>query len=173
MHARPNRRFPALALTLAALGAWTPAALAAGLTVSPTTITNNSVGKITLTITGITTGQAVMVERFADLNGNAAIDPGEPLLQAGRVTDGAVSTIGGVRNLNVPGDEDSAANGQIRVESFYPSVESGLDVIACKQVIRVSDPLSMASRSKPRSSRSRSMPFRQRRQRASAAASPV
>ncbi len=141
MNTKPNRRFPALALTLAALGAWTPALLAAGFTVTPATIANNYVGKITLTITGITTGQAVMVERYADLNGNGMIDSGEPLLQAGRADDGVVSTIGGVRNLNVPGDEDGAANGQIRVEPFYPSVESGLDVIACKQVIRVSDPL--------------------------------
>ena len=143
MHPKPNRRFPALVLTLATLGAWTSAVLAAELTVTPAMIANNYVGKITLAITGITTGQAVVVERYADLDGDGTIDSGEPLLQAGRATDGVVPTIGGVRNLNVPGDEDGAANGQIRVEPFYPSAESGLDVIACKQVIRISDPLSV------------------------------
>lgn len=133
-----------MALMMAVLSGGTPAALAVvGLAVSPNTITNDYVGKITLTITGLTSGQTVLVEKYADLNANGAIDAGEPLVQGGPAMDGFLPSIGGVRNINVPGDEDGAANGQIRVESFYPGAEKGLDLIAGKYLIKVSDPASV------------------------------
>ena len=130
--------FLKMALMVAAFSCWTPAAMAVGLTVSPSTISNDSVGKITLAITGLTSGQIVVVEKYADLNGNGAVDAGEPLVQGCLAIDGLLPSIGGVRNLNVPGDEDGAANGQIRAELSYPSIDP-LTTIAGKYLIRVSD----------------------------------
>ena len=90
-----------------------PPLRAAGLVVSPAAISNSYTGLITLQVTGLTNGEPVTLEKYHDVNGNGVLNPGETLLQSFRVTDGLVSSIGGVRNPNVPGDEDSAANGQI------------------------------------------------------------
>ncbi len=93
---------------------FSPRAHGAGLTITPASITNEYSGTITLNITGLPNGQTVLVEKFADVNGNGAIDSNDLLTQSLRLTDGQALTIGGVRDSNVPGDEDGAANGQIR-----------------------------------------------------------
>jgi hypothetical protein len=56
------------------------------------------------------------------------------------VTDGQRPFIGGVRNLNVPGDEDAVANGQIQVQLPYPGLSDVLNRIAMTQLVRLSDP---------------------------------
>src|SRR4051812_598935 len=94
--------------------AWARGGIA--LTVSPASIQSDYVGKVTFQVTGMTAGQTVLVERFADLNGNGVIDSTDPLVGSFSVTDGVVPIIGGVRNLNVPGDEDGSANGAVRIE---------------------------------------------------------
>src|SRR6185369_13389130 len=48
--------------------------------------------------------------------------------------------IGGVRNINVPGDDDGATNGQIRVELNYPGIDETLDHIAGHYLYRLVDP---------------------------------
>ena len=63
-------------LILAGLTGWAAAALGASLTVSPATITNDYVGKLTLTISALTPGQMVTVEKYADLNTNGVLDAG-------------------------------------------------------------------------------------------------
>jgi|GEM_PF-2232355 len=94
------------------------------LTVTPNTVTNDYVGMITLDITGVgSSGETVIIEKFYDGNGNGIIDAGERLVGSYQVTDGQVTSIGGKRNLNIPGDEDGAADGQIRVELPYSSHE--------------------------------------------------
>lgn len=113
-------------------------AIAAGFTISPPAITNDFKGIITLNITNLTPGQTVVVEQFTDLNGNGAIDPGEPLVWHFTVTDGQLPLIGGIRNPNVPGDDDGAVNGQIQVKLFFPTVDTTLSEAAVKSVIRVS-----------------------------------
>lgn len=113
---------------------------AVGLTVNPSIITNNFAGKISLTVTGLTVGKTITVERFADLNGNGTNDAGEPLVLSFSVTDGQVPQIAGVRNLNVPGDEDGATNGQIPAELFFPWVDNVVFSTAVKSIFRVSDP---------------------------------
>src|SRR5436190_12153702 len=91
------------------------------LTISPANITNDYSGKVTLTITGLTNNQPVQVRRYYDLNGNGVIDAGQDILVQGfKVTDGELLQIGGVRNLNVPGDDDGATNGQIHIVLDYP-----------------------------------------------------
>jgi hypothetical protein len=78
---------------------------AATLSVTPNSISNLYPGNITLQINGLTNGETVLVERFLDINTNGVIDVSEPLVQSFRVTDGKVDSIGGVRNLNIPGDD--------------------------------------------------------------------
>src|SRR2546425_7847107 len=109
-------------------------------TISPSTITNDFAGKIVLTISNLTAGQKVIVQKYLDLNTNGTIDFGqEPLVQSFTVTDGSLPLVGGVRDVNVPGDEDGATNGQIRVELNYPGLNEILDHIAGHYLYRLVD----------------------------------
>lgn len=117
--------------------------MAATLTLSLSSVTNDYRGPITLTITGIVPGQTVRIEKFVDMNANGVIDSSEPGIAAFTVTDGQVATIGGVRNHNVPGDEDGAANGQITCKLPYPGLDESLDCIAAHYIFKLSDPLAV------------------------------
>ncbi len=93
------------------------------LMISPPGITNDFSGKIRFTITGLTNGQQVQLKRFYDVNGNGLIDPGQDFVfQSFKVTDGQLPEIAGVRNLNVPGDDDGITNGQISAAFDYPGL---------------------------------------------------
>ncbi len=109
-----------------------------GLTLSPASITNDYVGKVTANITSLTPGMTVTVELYADLNTNGVIDAGDLLVQSFQLTDGQVPLVAGVRNLNVPGDEDGLVNGQIQAVVYFPSA-GGFGAIG-KSLVRVSDP---------------------------------
>jgi hypothetical protein len=109
------------------------------LTVSPAVITNDYVGKIVLTISNVAPGQKVLVRRYADFNANGVVDSQDWLTEAFPVRDGSVALIGGVRNINVPGDEDGATNGQLRVELNYPGFNQVLDHIAGQYIFQVVD----------------------------------
>src|SRR6266581_2606497 len=114
-----------------------------GLTVSPANITNDYVGKVTLTITGLSAGKTVRVERFSDVNGNGVVDAAtDSLFRSFTVTDGQLPIIGGVRNLNVPGDDDGATNGAVRVDLDTPGIDNVFGTAAGNFIFRVSDPLS-------------------------------
>ena len=89
------------------------------------------------TITGLASGETVTVERIADVNNNGAIDFGEPALRTFLVQDGVRPTIGGIVNGNVPGDDDGAANGAIRIDLPYPGVDVILNRQPGKYIIRV------------------------------------
>ncbi len=128
---------PILAGTI--IFSWADAKAAVSFAVDPSTITNDFQGKITLAISNVAPGGTVTVQRYADLNGNGVIDAGEPLVLSFKVTDGQAPLINGVRNLNVPGDEDGLTNGQIRVELFVPSVDVAL-AAALKSIFKVTDP---------------------------------
>ncbi len=110
--------------------------------VSPAAITNDFTGVVTFTIGGLTSGKAVLLERFADFNGNSVVDSGDVLLRGFVVTDGQVPLIGGVRNPNVPGDDDGATNSQIRVDLPFPGLDPSIGAAAGSFVWRVSDPQS-------------------------------
>src|SRR5262245_25872668 len=114
------RRGLILGLVAAALGS-TPVSRAAGLTVSPASISNTYSGSITFQISGLTNGEIVLVEQFLDANNNSAVDAGELLVQSFKVTDGQVTAFGGVRDTNVPGDDDGAANLQIQTSFSFSS----------------------------------------------------
>src|SRR5262249_53388954 len=110
------------------------------LNITPSSITNDFVGKIVLTISNITSGQKVIVQKYLDVNGNGVIDGQDQLVQSFDVTDGSVPLIGGVRNISVPSDEDGATNGQVRVELNYPRLNQTLDHIAGHYLFQLVDP---------------------------------
>jgi hypothetical protein len=114
---------------------------AASVSISPTAVLNDYVGKVSLTIAGLTVGKTVLVERFIDFNGNGVVDAGQDALTFSfKVTDGQVPLIGGVRNTNVPGDDDGVADGAIRVDLPFPNVDNALTSAEAKFIFRVSDP---------------------------------
>jgi hypothetical protein len=94
---------------------------AASLDVSPTSVTNTFRGVVTVSVTGLTNGEPVLLEKFQDPNDNGVVDAGEALVASYVLTDGQVASIGGVRNHNVPGDEDGSANGQITSAFGFPT----------------------------------------------------
>jgi hypothetical protein len=88
------------------LGQTMPAAVS--FTVTPSTLSNTYSGNITLLVTGLTNGETVVVQKFADANTNGVIDAADWPIQQYRLTDGSASLIGGVPNINVPRDSTPA-----------------------------------------------------------------
>ena len=82
---------------------------AATLAVAPATVSNTYSGFIVLTVTGLTNGEPVIIQKFLDLNTNSVIDGVDFFIQQFSLTDGVASVIGGVTNINVPGDTDVTA----------------------------------------------------------------
>jgi len=113
---------------------------AVGFTISPAAVTNDFRGTISLTVTGLVAGGSVVIEQYADLNGNGVIDSGEFLVLHLTVTDGQVPLVAGIRNPNVVGDEDGLSNGQIQARFYFPWVGFVWSA-AVKSVFKVSDPL--------------------------------
>ena len=101
---------PALALLFGSsvLGATT-------FSVTPSSLADNALGPITLQIGGLQTGETVHVGKFSDANGNGVVDPGELMIQAFQLIDGQLTVIGGVTNVNIPGDLD-ATSGSIKAQ---------------------------------------------------------
>jgi hypothetical protein len=75
-------------------------------TVTPSVISNTYPGFLTLTITGLTNGEKVTVQKWLDQNGNGIVDGSEPLVDQFPLTDNDMSNalIGGATNVNVPFD---------------------------------------------------------------------
>ena len=97
---------------------------------TPAAVSNTYVGPITLQIGGLTNGETVVVQKFIDLNANGVIDAGDWLVQQFTLTDGqAGMVIGGVTNINVPGDTDGTANGQITATLNFQDGDFSQDVI--------------------------------------------
>jgi hypothetical protein len=89
---------------------------AVNLTITPSAVSNTYTGKITLQVTGITSGSTVVIQKFLDANTNGVIGAGDYLVQQFSMTDGQASVFHDgsttVTNFNVPGDTD-ATSGQI------------------------------------------------------------
>ncbi len=117
---------------------------AVGLTLTPSTVSNTYSGPISLQITGLTNGETVLLERAIDANANGSVDAGELLVQSFRVTDGRVTSFGGVRDMNIAGDEDGTANGQINAV-IYLSAAPEFGRGASSYTIRLSSPTSRFS----------------------------
>lgn len=87
------------------------------LALSQPAVSNFFTGTLGITITGLTNGEPVLLQKFIDANNDGFMDAGEPLVGQFKLIEGQVSRLGGVRNKNVPGDADETANGVIN-ETF-------------------------------------------------------
>ena len=112
----------------------------AALTVTPASISNTYAGLITLKITGLNSGETVLVERFVDVNANGVIDANDWLFSSFLVSDGQVTSFGGVADINIPGDSDSVS-GQITTSLSFPNSPE-LSRVAGSELVRVSSPTS-------------------------------
>jgi hypothetical protein len=83
-----------------------------GLTFTPSATSNTYIGPVTLVVTGLSPGGSVVVQNYFDVNTDGIIDAGDLLVQQFTLTDSSNMVIGGVTNINVPGDTDSVP-GQI------------------------------------------------------------
>ncbi|MGH7940293.1 MAG: putative Ig domain-containing protein [Limisphaerales bacterium] len=114
---------------------------ATGFTVTPSAVSNTYSGTTTLTMTGLTNTETVVVQKFLDLNANGTIDAGDLLVQQFNLTDGqAGMVIGGVTNFNVPGDTDGTADGQITATLNFPSFDFNQSAIG-KYLFKLSSPV--------------------------------
>ena len=91
------------------------------LSITPSSISNTYSGKITLVVGGLPSGGSAVVQKYLDHNANGVVDAGDMLFQQFTVTDGQWGmVIGGVTNINVPGDSDTTA-GQITCKLHFPN----------------------------------------------------
>ena len=134
-------RLRALSFAVAALLCPIAEASAVTLTINPSAVPTDYTGKISITVAGLPTGKTVLLERFLDANGNGAVElPQDALTLSASITDGQTPVLGGVRNANVPGDDDGAANGGIRVDLPFPNVDGPLGTVAGRSTFKISDP---------------------------------
>jgi hypothetical protein len=85
--------------------------------VSPASASTSFSGMVELTVQGLEES-TVIVRRGLDLNGNGALDPGEPVNFHIEVTDNEVPILAGVTNWNIPFDQDPTV-GALRVRINY------------------------------------------------------
>ncbi|MBK8858081.1 MAG: immunoglobulin domain-containing protein [Opitutaceae bacterium] len=109
-------------------------------TLTPSTTSSTATTPVVLHVTGLSNGGSVIVERYVDADADGVVDVGEFLAETYTVTDGQVTSIGGVRNTNMPGDEDLPADGQISI-NVLPTLGSELGRVAGSHLIRISSPL--------------------------------
>ena len=99
-----------LFIALALAAGFAQIASAVTFNITPSTVSNTYNGTIMLQVSNLTSGDTVVVQKFLDLNTNGIVDAGDYLVQQFNLTDGqAGMVIGGVTNLNVPGDNDTTA----------------------------------------------------------------
>ena len=134
------KRLLLLPLFLVAL-AFAPASASAAVnfTLSESAVSNLFTGTLNLTITGLTFGEPVVLQKFIDANNNGLVDADEPLEGQFKFEEGEVKSIGGVRNSNVPGDSDGVINGVI-TEAFDFSNPRDFAHHVASYVFRVSSP---------------------------------
>lgn len=142
-----KKQFPAISqfvlivlIWLAGLAFSAPAQV--NVSTSPTTVSNTYVGYLTYTVTGLTNGETVLVQKYLDANANGVIDGPDLLVKQGHWTDGRVMAFDGVTNLNVSGDMDSTP-GQITAQVLFQTAFSYRNVwqsLIGKYLIRVSSP---------------------------------
>ncbi len=91
-------------------------------------VDNTYLGGVTLSITGLTNGEQVAIQKYLDLNANGAVDAGEPLVDAFKITNGGANKFGGITNINVAFDSNSATGAITTTLSIAPPRTMGLAV---------------------------------------------
>ncbi|HEX3626630.1 MAG TPA: carboxypeptidase-like regulatory domain-containing protein [Verrucomicrobiae bacterium] len=110
------------------------------LIVSPSVVSNTYPGVITLNVSGLNSGEKIYIGKYLDLNGNGAIDAGEPLMDAFPLVDNddSYAVVGGATNINMPFDTNPA-NGVISAGFSIPSAMP-LENMAGNYIIEVISP---------------------------------
>jgi hypothetical protein len=112
-------------------------------TITPAAVSNTYNGTITLSVSGLTSGDTVVVQDYLDSNTNGVIDGGDILWQQFQLTDGQQSIFHNgataVTNFNVPGDTDGTANGTITAKMVFQS--GSPQAISGKYAFRLYSPL--------------------------------
>src|ERR1035441_11028796 len=139
--------FPKLCLAAAGLPlSWllSQTALAVTLNITPPAVSNTYSGVITIQVTGLSSGETVVVQKFMDLNTNGVIDGNDCMVQQFQLTDGqAGMVIGGIVNSNVPGDTDATAGHITAQLNFYNG--DFIQNIAGQYLFKVSSQIGRAS----------------------------
>jgi hypothetical protein len=102
-----HSRHPNVARLISTAVAWflvQTTGLTATLSVTPSAVSNRYSGVITLQVGGLTNGESVRIRKYVDANTNGIVDGNDVLVQSFRLIDGQAFTIGGVTNINIPGD---------------------------------------------------------------------
>ena len=104
-------RFTRFFCLFALLAGLSPAVFGAVIfTDTPSAVSNTYSGFITLQISGLTSGDTVVVQKFLDINTNGIVDSHDPLVQQFNLTDNAPGQVfNNVTNYNVPGDTNLTA----------------------------------------------------------------
>ena len=134
-----SNTFGAITSATATLKVYNTPTVTPSVTLSTGTIPANSGSNITINISGLNPSDTVRIERFLDLNSDGIVDIGEPDVADFLITDGTSSTIGGVNNPNIPGDDDGVANGTIVTHISIPT-SSEIGQTAGNYIIRVLSP---------------------------------
>jgi hypothetical protein len=93
-------------------------------TVTPAVTSNTYSGDITLNITGLTNGEQVKVQTYLDLNGSGGVQANDPLWDVFNLSDGGAQVIGGITNVSVPYDSNTATGAITTSLSFALPLES-------------------------------------------------
>ncbi len=118
-------------IAAALFASWLPEGRAANptFTVSPTAVSNTYIGPITLQISGVPTGDTVVVQKFGDVVTNGVIATGDVLVQQFNLTDNQGGmVIGGVTNYAVPFDSNPT-NGVITATLGFPNGDFSQKII--------------------------------------------
>ena len=109
------------------------------LTLGQSSVSNTFAGSVSVAVSNLLNGETVIIEKFKDANQDGTLDAGDLLQTYFAVTDGVFTSIGGVRNENVPYDEDLTVNGSVR-ESFDFSALADFHHFIGGYLVRVSSP---------------------------------
>ena len=111
---------------------------AVSMTVSPSSVPADYTGNITVTLTGLNTGERARFNRFTLLGISGAVQAGDPLVQSFNVTDGVTGQVAGHTDPDIPGDDD-AVSGQITTH-FTLANSSEMGRGAASYIIRAISP---------------------------------
>ena len=113
-----------LALLPALLLVCRPLVAEVSFSVTPAAVSDQYTGPIMFQISGLTNGETVRIGKYFDANTNGVIDGQDFHVLGMKVTDGRATVIGGVTNINMPGDWDPNS-GLIQFQLSYPT--SGIE----------------------------------------------
>ena len=110
----PNSHFVKSKTIGSLIGLWLALSVhSATFTLTPTVVSNEYPGLLLFQMSGLPSGDTVLVQQFWDANSNGVVDPGELCVRSELVTDGQARLFNGATNINLFRDEDGSTNGRI------------------------------------------------------------